>query len=70
MSLSFDQVYSGWKARAETSGWKLPPTENDPPCGKRAWVLYWAACADHEEHPQSTPRPVVPHRSGGGEAAR
>ena len=67
MSLSIGMVYSNWKRRAEAEGWKLPGP--DDPFGMEAWIVYWCQCDEHQRHPEG-PRPVAPHRSGGGEVAR
>lgn len=52
-----------WQGRAVAKGWKLP---GGSPLPNESWIAYWQACQRYEDDPTSG-RPVIPHRSGGGQ---
>ena len=66
MSLSIDMIFHNWKSHAQAKGWKIP-TGSDP-FPMQTWINYWLDCEEYERDPGKG-RPVIPHRSGGGQHA-
>ena len=74
MAISVSIAYSNWKREAVTRSWHVPAVDPAGEGEKAGWVRYWAQMNDYERQitagATDPGRPVVPHRSGGGELVR